>query len=25
MFGIFKDEPQILLQWKKQFCWQEQF
>ncbi len=23
MFGIFKDEPQILLQWKKHFCWQD--
>ena len=25
MFGIFKDEPQILPQWGKHFCWQEQF
>ena len=25
MFGLFKDEPNILPQWKKYFCWKEQF
>lgn len=25
MFGLFKNEPQILAQWEKHFCWKEQF
>ncbi len=25
MFGLFKDEPNILPQWEKHFCWKEQF
>ncbi len=25
MFGLFKDEPNISPQWRKHFCWKEQF
>jgi len=25
MFGIFKSTPKVLPQWRKHFCWQEQF